>query len=543
MNYRALIIVGALVGSIIQPVRSQTIPSTASTLRDADEVDQQTADRFVTENDSRRLEFSAEGLRYVPRSNSMPMSLVGLTYTMAGIISRDGQHITDIGTGAVLPVSQGSDVIYRRPTVMETYRPTESGVEQLLLFEHNPSPAGDDVVVTGEVVSDLEPESPLLETLTDMVFFAQGKASLRYTAATVRDAGGREAIAPLHFERNRASIILDGKWLNEAAYPVVVSSSIDVTPATSLMRPLTRTQGKEKVSSSLVAATAVPGVVTAASDTAPIWRLQLQMVTNDVSDAGTNDSVSVGLNDLNVTWLDYGRNDFERNSAFTYDLVPDNVARLGDIRYLKVSKTGSNGLNLRSLTLAVNGRNIYSLDFGPGGRWLDNDGSHTTSFQLASSTLRTHPLWSTYTTPFPPFVFPRAELESRVEAIIGDFINDNSLYWGEFYSPRWVEAARKDATAVHFDLDLAADVPYLPDPPVDIDFDFRLTCTGGVFGVTVNNFQYSTSLWGDVLLFVGRISGLFTPKTIPPITYTLGTGQPFCPRVNVESDGAISLSL
>jgi hypothetical protein len=56
-----------------------------------------------------------------------------------------------------------------------------------------------------------------------------------------------------------------------------------------------------------------------------VSRLQVRLRTADVSDADTDDSVHVSVNDYNMnhgTWLDYGRNDFERGDEFTYELLP-----------------------------------------------------------------------------------------------------------------------------------------------------------------------------------------------------------------------------
>jgi hypothetical protein len=50
----------------------------------------------------------------------------------------------------------------------------------------------------------------------------------------------------------------------------------------------------------------------------PIWRAQITIQVGNVGNAGTDDGVRVELSPTNSTWLDYARDDFERNSSFTY---------------------------------------------------------------------------------------------------------------------------------------------------------------------------------------------------------------------------------
>jgi hypothetical protein len=257
--------------------------------------------------------------------------------------------------------------------------------------------------------------------------------------------------------------------------------------------------------------------------------------------------VSARLNDYNLTWMDYGRNDFERNSVFSYDLVQDgSLAKLGDITMLRFSKTGSDGLCLRALTLYVNGVAICNLDYGPSGRWLDNDGTDRRTITLSSAALRAHPYWVNFPITVPARYLSRAELESRIEGIVGNEIKGQSVYWGHLYG-RAVEVTKKDDRTIHVDLDLAYDLTALPDPEIDFDFDVSFSCSNGRVVLTIKNVKVNveTAWYVEVL---GAIIwtelaewyiGHRIETSIGTITRTLGT--PYCPNMHVYSDGTVMM--
>ncbi len=165
------------------------------------------------------------------------------------------------------------------------------------------------------------------------------------------------------------------------------------------------------------------------SETAPIWRVQLRVQVANVEDAGTDDGLRVQLNSSSGTWLDTGRDDFERNTAFTYDLKLDGISRISDLHYLYLTKTGSDGLGLKSFTLYVNGRTIYTQVFATA-HWLDNDDGHIRTYYVPSSTLRADDAWRAYTQPFPPLSISHLEMESRITGMLGDMMHGNRLAWG-----------------------------------------------------------------------------------------------------------------
>jgi hypothetical protein len=276
-------------------------------------------------------------------------------------------------------------------------------------------------------------------------------------------------------------------------------------------------------------------------ETMQVWRAQIQFQTANISDAGSDDSVRVRLNATNSTWLDYGRDDFERNTNYTYDLKLNGINRLSDIHYLYISKTGSDGWAIKSFSLLINGRTIYTQTFPGNGRWLDTDSGESPNYFVGFSTLRGDDAWVNYVPPFPPLILPRAELESRVEGIVGDYIHGNRLEWGHLHG-RAVEATRKNANTVHFDLDLKADISYLPDPEVDVDFDVEVTCSNGTIAMKVKNVVVDVDSSPILqVLSLGLVNFLDAELSsrINDAVRNIKIGQNvplgFCPGINVDS--------
>ncbi len=281
----------------------------------------------------------------------------------------------------------------------------------------------------------------------------------------------------------------------------------------------------------------------------PVWRAQVRFTTGDVKNAGTDDSVKVQLRSDNVTWVDYGRDDFERGDTFTYDLTLDNINRLNDITKLKIAKTGSDGWCVRSLDLIINGRVIYTRNFNSPCLWLDNDNGHSRSYTVVSSRLRAHPRWRSYRQPFPPLVIPHEEMESRVESILGDNIHGTKLYWGHLHG-RAVEVTKKDDQTIHVDLDLAYGVTALPDPEVDIDFDLRFACSAGEITLTTLNVDVDVdSAWYYEVVSLGLIEILDykvengIEDAFTAINEAIDTGQSVCPTITILHDGSVLFGL
>jgi hypothetical protein len=182
-----------------------------------------------------------------------------------------------------------------------------------------------------------------------------------------------------------------------------------------------------------------------------VSRIQLEIHVADVEDAGTDDDMLVRLNSAlgyemprgQRGYLDYGQNDFERNSTFTYDLDTRGVNQLSDINQLMIYKSGHDAVCIDSVALLVNGVRVFDRAFGNTAstcRWMSESSAlWPNTLLLDFWELRAHPLWSAYAPP--PLeqtrVMQQLDLERLVEGYIANFIYDSGLYWAGSPAAPW----------------------------------------------------------------------------------------------------------
>jgi len=229
----------------------------------------------------------------------------------------------------------------------------------------------------------------------------------------------------------------------------------------------------------MLGATAQDGAYAAPNDNDRIWRVHLTLRTGDVDGAGTDDSVKVKLNDQNYTWLDYGRDDFERGARDSYDLELSGVCCFSEITMLRIEKVGTDAWCLQGFTLEVNGRQVFNQDNlspdQPACQWIGDGGPP--SITISSAQLRASPEWQAYSQPdvinrmsANTCGIPRDELESRIEAHVGHLLHGRSLKWGHIGGRGAVEVSQRSRLAVKVDLDLEYKSWWF-NPEVDVDFD------------------------------------------------------------------------
>lgn len=285
----------------------------------------------------------------------------------------------------------------------------------------------------------------------------------------------------------------------------------------------------------------------------PVWRIELELRTDSRSGKGTDDPVRIQLNAApsglygmptylpsgNFTWLDYGRDDFERGAVDGYDLNLTGISERGDIHSINFAIDGDDTWCMSGFALLVNGVEVYNESFLPSCLVSEDWGTYQTNFYYVShDDLRAHPLWQAYRTPqlvdaadalqrlgrgesVEVLTLPRQEIESRIEGSVGHSISFNSLEWGDRVGLRHVEAtATTDPQVAHLDLDLEADVPVLNNPAVDVQFDLRfsMSCradgTGIDFQFETENFTTDASA-GLFTRFVGYLFCAYDPQCEP----------------------------
>ena len=260
-----------------------------------------------------------------------------------------------------------------------------------------------------------------------------------------------------------------------------------------------------------------------------VHRVQVRLETADISDAGAPDqSINVAVNGAypyvspEWTWLDHGRNDFERGDVHDYDLLLDRIGELGDITAVSVENTSSDDWCVRAVEVRVNGKTAFRRLFGTTTcRWLGQD-SPSTRLVIPHSELRSSPSWRSYEYEWPYDVttlgdgsiritrtYTRSMIEQMIESTVGHSIQPNALYWGHS-SGRSVEARRAATRVVGVDLDLAANVPGF-DPEVDIDFELHASATLSpdghpVANVTLENLDVDADYdWWQEFLSLGLV--------------------------------------
>ena len=311
-----------------------------------------------------------------------------------------------------------------------------------------------------------------------------------------------------------------------------------------LMRCCTRTL----ICSSVVLIAPLHASWATPAGTDPIWRAQLHVKVCDVKDAKTDDAVYAELNDNNRTWLNYARNDFERNNEFTYDLVLNGVRSIADIRRLKIGKTGDNGLCIKTIRLAINNRNIFDRAFD--NQWLDGSNKFIT---ISRTSLEADEKWSAYRQPMPPLRVTANELESRLEAMMGTVMHDlkvreGKLKWNKHGSEA-VTLKRKDRNTLRGDLDLKIDINNYFDQDLDLDFDLDFGCSNGALTITMKNFNAKVdSRWYAEVATLGLANvvdaavEIGIESSLRQIQVTAGNPR-VCPDINVMSDGTVVFSV
>lgn len=299
----------------------------------------------------------------------------------------------------------------------------------------------------------------------------------------------------------------------------------------------------------------------AAHEFLPVWRVQLTVEVANRKNAGTDNPINAQLNDSNLTWMNYSRDDFKRGSRFSYDLnlVDDagslTIRTLGDITMLRLTKTGDDGVCLRSIELLVNGRSAYLESFDvPRFRdrclWLDTRPGYSPTYVVPPSQLEA--ALHGFRQPAPPTRITRGEIESRVEGMVGHTIHGTDASWGRdrHRNGRAVKVSRRDATAVHVDVDLAYRIPGWIDPKVDVDFDLRFACSDGVITITTERFDVDANsgiitrlLTLGFIAFAERGIAERFERNVQTIMVALDPGLGSCPRITVQRSGDVTLSL
>ncbi len=182
---------------------------------------------LVADNEYRRAEFSAQGMRFAPREADQLVAGHDLTYRLTDIRSGDRVYFA-LGEGvaaSVAPRAAQNRVEYARPAgIIERYVVGHAYVEQLFVL-NEPLALDGDLEVVGQFETALTPV--LVDPLKGVRFLDGETDVLHYSGATVFDAAGRETPAPLSLDGHRVTIRVPEDWLAGATYPVTIDPRLE----------------------------------------------------------------------------------------------------------------------------------------------------------------------------------------------------------------------------------------------------------------------------------------------------------------------------
>ncbi|MBN8680497.1 MAG: fibronectin type III domain-containing protein [Chitinophagales bacterium] len=254
----------------------------------------------------------------------------------------------------------------------------------------------------------------------------------------------------------------------------------------------------------------------------PIWRLQLVVKVANLENAGSDDEFGISLEGLTwtYTYMDYARQNLNKNTTCSFDLNLNHVEDINDISNFMLQKIGGDKLLIESFCLLANNAGtrdtLFSQYFGRTNATALNLGSYTVSHEELWGTEN----WNTFVqaslnsnihnVPSVEFsngqiqvVIKKAELLSRLEARIGHELHVDPrlrgcIVWGKLFG-EGVEMTRKNNNTFSVDLDLKAVIDYFFDQEVDVDFElsFEKECdSNGDLVLKLNSYNYKTN-WDD----------------------------------------------
>jgi hypothetical protein len=289
----------------------------------------------------------------------------------------------------------------------------------------------------------------------------------------------------------------------------------------------------------------------APAETAPVWRAFLQILVCDVSNAGTDgldNAVKAYLNTANVTVLNSPRDDFERGRVYQFDLLLTNVSQISDVVYLKISKVGSDGLCVKSITLHLNNRAAYQRTYADG-QWLD--GSQRTLL-VPSGTLRTHAYWQAWNGPASPPALPAAEIVSRVSSGIATGMYKGSggshLRWDSNVMPA-LGTPNTGALSVPVSayleykcIDPNFGDGFCADWTLLYSFDLRFQCVGGQIVVSVVDIgALRLDSRGLLTQSSGYVGDVLYDDIPPKVADAFRSIRfPGCPGMSFGADGSVT---
>lgn len=298
-----------------------------------------------------------------------------------------------------------------------------------------------------------------------------------------------------------------------------------------------------------------------------VYRIEIRIVTASSEYDGTDNEVYVQLNsDDDHYFLDYGRDDFNRNSDLRFDILSEHIVKISDIDFIKLGVKRNDQWGIKKIELYLNNspQPVFSHTYSPQ-IVLNHAQGKQDQFVISSSALRANDSWKKIQHNVALTVLPVpvkfSMIKSVVESLVGNQIHhsgDGNLQWGSTDDVNtvwgdWVEGNYASSNKLHFDLDLEYAVSGAPDAEIDVDFDLVFNCDDGKITIKTENVKTNCRYLGakcsGVINAINTIIGLFGVDPIRGNTqnyqnnftriFSVNTGDHGCRGVVVRSGGDV----
>ncbi len=263
------------------------------------------------------------------------------------------------------------------------------------------------------------------------------------------------------------------------------------------------------------------------NESIPVYRIELRLVTASGSWDGTDNKVYVQLNSNDaIYFLDYGRDDFNRNADQRFDIISEHIRTIRDISFIRFGVKNNDQWGIKKVELYLNNspQPVFSKTYNPQVVINKRQGQHD-QFLISSADLRSNLSWLSINqnrglTALPvPVKF--ATIKSIIESMVGNQIHhsgysnlqwggtdDKNTVWGD-----WVEGHYVNSTTLHFDLDLEYAISSSPDAEIDVDFDLVFSCENGKIIIKTANVKTTCTYLGincgTIINFINSIITFF----------------------------------
>src|SRR4030065_973453 len=182
------------------------------------QMDQRTPDNYWVEDPAYRVEFTPEAITYYQKKNVSSKQDDSLQFRLISVKASD--KLFSLNSSSSLISEENRVTYFRTPLIKEIYEVRKDGVEQSWIIERPLSDKAGDLIINGELRTQLSPRSNEKGGID--FFNKDGEYVTSYGKVIVIDNSGKRITLSSHYKNSRLTITVPEKWLAEAVYPIVV---------------------------------------------------------------------------------------------------------------------------------------------------------------------------------------------------------------------------------------------------------------------------------------------------------------------------------